>query len=299
MTRAAAVACLALATVLVFRAAAGSAGAEPSPIRGGSFEPSGVVHVRGTGGVLFVDDGRNREILWMELNDDGTQRSAVIPVKLDADVTDLEGITSDGRYVYVVGSQSKRDGVDGDGLVRFRYDPATRTTTDVERIRGVRAWLAREVAELKGADRRGKQGLNIEALAWDPRANRLLLGLRTPIVDGDGLVVALTPRDRSGPFTTGNFQAAPNAIRLSLGGAGIRSLEYDDHAGAFRLIADDGGNGNEEFRIAEWDGRAATITEHISSYARSLQPEGITRATLGGRPVSVVVFDTSRFLVTD
>src|SRR5262245_4523058 len=67
----------------------------PTPINGGTFEASGVVHVPGTQGVLFVDDGRNKEVFWTELNADGSQKSAVVPLPLGADITDLEGITTD------------------------------------------------------------------------------------------------------------------------------------------------------------------------------------------------------------
>src|ERR671913_2231003 len=53
------------------RAAAGS----PQPIAGGTFEASGVAYVPGTTGVLFVDDGRHREIFWMEIGANGGQRA--------------------------------------------------------------------------------------------------------------------------------------------------------------------------------------------------------------------------------
>ena len=72
-------------------------------IEGGPFEASGVVHVSGSDGVLFVDDGRAREIFWMAPGADGTQQAPAKAITLDADVTDLEGITSDGTFVYVVG----------------------------------------------------------------------------------------------------------------------------------------------------------------------------------------------------
>jgi hypothetical protein len=302
-TRRIVLALAALAVVRQFGFVEARTTVEPKRIAGGTFEPSGVIHVRDTAGVLFVDDGRHREIFWMELNPDGTQASPAVRVPIAADITDLEGITSDGARVYVVGSQSKKTGFEGDGLVRFRFDPRTRTTDGVERVRGLKAWLAAQVRELRGADTaRGNRALNIEAVAWDPRARRLLLGLRTPVVDGHALVIPLTLRDPAGPFDVRNLQVAPGgAIRLPLGGAGIRSLEYDEHVSAFRLIADAGpGGGRGDFRIVEWDGRTgAANLRDVVRYPRSLQPEGIARATLHGRPVSVVVFDTSRFAVMD
>ncbi|MCA1567628.1 MAG: hypothetical protein LC803_18665 [Acidobacteria bacterium] len=48
---------------------AGEPGAGVTPFDGGTFEASGVAHVRGTDGVLFVDDGRTDEVFWMRLGE--------------------------------------------------------------------------------------------------------------------------------------------------------------------------------------------------------------------------------------
>lgn len=273
-------------------------GSTPQPIAGGRFEASGVAHVPGTAGVLFVDDGRTREILWMELDAAGRQRAAAVPVPLGADVTDLEGITSDGTWFYVVGSQSKKTGYDGDGIVRFRFDPQTRRVSGVERIRGLKAWLAEHVAELTGTARIvGDQALNIEGLAWDPARSRLLLGLRAPVVDGQALVVPLVLRDPSGPFAAANLRVDGRALRLPLGGAGIRSIEYDAGAGAFRVIAGAAlDEKSRDFRIVEWKGGDAPgPLRTLATFPASLKPEGITGAAVGGRQVSVLVFDVGRY----
>ena len=128
--------------------------AQPSRIEGGNFEASGVAYVAESNQVLVVDDESEREVFVMELLPDGSQKRPVAPVALGADVTDPEGITFDGRHFYVVGSQSKRTGSDGDGLVRFAFDTRTREIGSVERIQGLKAWLASHVAELRGAERR-------------------------------------------------------------------------------------------------------------------------------------------------
>src|ERR1044071_10170199 len=44
---------------------------------GGTFEASGVVHVPGTSGILFIDDGKPNEVFWMELDDGGNQRGSI------------------------------------------------------------------------------------------------------------------------------------------------------------------------------------------------------------------------------
>jgi len=282
------------ASAVAVIAATPAAFRDPVPIAGGRFEASGVTHVPGSEQLLFVDDGRNRDVFVLELDADGRQVGSAVGVTLGADVTDLEGITSDGRHFYVVGSQSKKGGVAGDGLVRFRYDPSTRRIAGVERVRGLKALLETGVAELRG--RRGDLALNIEGLAWDPRGGRLLLGLRAPVVDGKALIVALTLVDPDGAFSSSNLRVDGTVMKLDLGGAGIRGLEYDDRAKSFRVIA--GGSSdrdNRDFQLREWDGVAASEPRVLRSFDARLKPEGIAAATIGGRPVSVLVFDVGRF----
>lgn len=267
-------------------------------IAGGPFEASGVAHVPGTNFALFVDDGRTRELFLMALTATGEQAGAAETIPLGADVTDIEGITSDGRFFYVVGSQSKKKGAEGDGLVRFTFDAAARRITGVERVQGLKGWLAANVPELRGAAQRsGDDVLNIEAIAWDPRGQRLLLGLRAPVVDGRALVVPIALKDPSGNLSRDNLKADGPAIRLDLGGAGIRSLEYFPRDNAFRVVA--GASLNDEdrdFQVLRWDG-GTNAPQEIATWPRELKAEGVTPATIDGRSFSVTVFDVGRFSV--
>jgi hypothetical protein len=274
----------------------------PLPITGGRFEASGVVHVPGTRGVLFVDDGRNREIFWMEIAPGGAQHGAARPIPLGADVTDLEGVTTDGTWFYVVGSQSKKTGFDGDGLVRFKFDAQAHRIANVETVRDLKGFLAEHVPELAGTGRRiGDDVLNIEAIAWDPREERLLLGLRAPVVDGQALIIPLKIGDGEQALTRENLRVAGEAIRLPLGGDGIRSVEYDPRTKGFRLITGAGLNAEtRDFRILEWDGSTARHgLREVTRFDRRLKPEGIATAPLDGRSTSIVVFDTSRFTMIE
>jgi hypothetical protein len=270
-------------------------------ITGGLFEASGVAHVPGSNQLLFVDDGRTREIFLMELTTAGKQAGAATRIPLEADVTDLEGITWDGRHFYVVGSQSKDTGFDGDGLVRFTFDPHGRRTDSVERIQGLKAWLAANVAELRGTERTiGDHVLNIEGIAWDPTGPRLLLGLRAPVIDGHALIVPIRMIDAAEAFRIENLRVDGPTIRLDLDGEGIRSIEYDERAKAFRIFT--GATLNEEdreFRLVEWDGKSGSAPRELSRFSRLLKPEGIARADLDGQSISVIVFDTGGFTVLD
>jgi Protein of unknown function (DUF3616) len=281
-----------------------AASARASFFAGGTFEASGVAHVPGTDGVLFVDDGRTDEVFWMRLGEGGAQAGAITPVKLGASVIDLEGMTTDGSHFYVVGSQSKSQGGELAGLVRFKFDAAAARAEGVEAVSGLKRFLAENVAELRGMGQTKYKdgGINIEGVAWDARGGRLLLGLRSPVVDGHALVVPLRLRDARGAFAAENLEVeGGKAIRLPLGGAGIRSIEYDDALKAFRLISGAGPNAEKvDFKFWEWDGDAARpgLRETVS-YDRRLKPEGVTRVSAGGRDFTFIVFDTSLYTAAE
>ncbi|HYP28131.1 MAG TPA: DUF3616 domain-containing protein [Blastocatellia bacterium] len=278
----------------------GQSGDKDRAFEGGTFEASGVVSVPGAGGILFVDDGKAGEVQWMQLDANGNQMGAIRPVRLGVDIQDLEGITTDGRYFYVVSSQAKK-GSDRHGIVRFTFDPESRSAGGVETLSDLKRYLVENVGQLKDmADRKAKDdGLNIEGLAWDPRGERLLLGLRSPVVDGQAVVVAMKLRDPRGPFSYENISAAETeVIRLPLGGLGIRSIEFDDRSKAFRIIA--GATESQDradFKLWEWNGDAGRpALKEAARFGGKLKPEGITRASAGGNEFIFVVFDNSRYM---
>jgi hypothetical protein len=271
---------------------------------GGTFEASGVVHVPGTDGVLFVDDGRPNEIFLLQLDKDRKQAGAIKDIAIATSIIDLEGITTDGTYFYIVGSQSKAKGADQAGLARFTFDAASQRAVGTQAATGLKKFLAENVAELRGMENKkyNDGGINVEGVAWDPQNKRLLLGLRSPIVDGHALVVPLKLRDPKGSFSFDNLEVEDRkAIRLQLGGAGIRSIEYDDSRKAFYLITGAGPNNEKlDFKTWEWSGNAqVSALREINTFDRRLKPEGITRVSTGNGDFTFIVFDTSGYTATD
>ena len=266
---------------------------------GGTFEASGITHVAGTNGFLFVDDARPGEVLWMVLDKGGKQMGSITPVKLGIDVDDPEGITTDGTYFYVVGSQSRSKSADQAGLVRFRFNKETKTAADVHSISGLKRFLVENVADLRSLES-GKSKddeIDIEGLAWDPERRSLLLGLRSPLRDGKALVVQLKMRDPRGTFSFENIEAVEDTIRLPLAEMGIRSIEYDVRQGLFYIIGGaTGGQDKTDFKLWEWTGQAdGSGLREITTFDRKLQPEGVSS---GGEdsPFKLIVFDSSRYL---
>lgn len=275
-----------------------------TPFIGGKFDASGVADVPGTAGILFVDNGREGQVFWMELDQKGKQVGAINGLNLGVNIEDLEGITTDGTSFYVVSSQSRPKAIATEGLVRFKFDNRSHSTKEIESISGLKKFLVENVAELRqGAEKNGKDGgLNVEGLAWDPRRGRLLLGLRSPIVNGHALIVPLRLRDQRGPFSIDNLEVENSkAIRLPLGGVGIRSIEYDARAKVFRIISGAAENQDQtDFGLWEWNGdeQQPKIRE-TKRFDKSLKPEGVARATSGSHDFLIIVFDASGYTILE
>ncbi len=268
---------------------------------GGLFEASGVTYVPGSNSILFVDDGKPGEVQWMEIDEQGNQLGTIKPIALGLAIEDLEGITTDGNYFYAVGSQSRAKSRNQNGLVRFKFDPQTRRVESAEPVGDLKTLLIENVVELRDfTNRKAKDdGLNIEGLAWDVEGRRLLLGLRSPIIDGKALAVAVKLRDPQGAFSRDNLEVENQAIRLDLGGLGIRSIEYDNRLKLFRIISGASESQDKtDFKLWNWAGDQSAPQE-VSILGRKLKPEGVTRATAGNTDFTIIVADTSRYFRMD
>ena len=190
------------------------------------------------------------------------------------------------------------------GLARFNFDRTSQRATGTQAVSGLKKFLSDKVAELRGLGNTKYKdgGINVEGIAWDPLNKRLLLGLRSPVVDGHALVVPLKLRDPKAALSFENLVVEGNkAIRLALGGAGIRSIEYDQSRKAFNLITGAGPNSEKmDFKIWEWNGNDGTpALSEKETFDRRLKPEGITRVSTGTREFTFIVFDTSGYAAAD
>jgi pSer/pThr/pTyr-binding forkhead associated (FHA) protein len=274
-----------------------------TPFQGGVFEASGAVFVPGGNGILFVDDNRPEEVLWMQVDESGRQVGQVKPIPLGVAVEDPEGITSDGNYFYIVGSQSKPNAGERNALVRFAFDPANQTVQKAEALTNLRDFLVANVPELKESpDKKGSDGgLNIEGIAWDFKRGRWLLGLRSPLArDGNAFVVAVKLRNPGGAFSADNLQLAePNAIQLKLGGLGIRDIQFDPESNSFLIIAGAPEHHEKtEFTLWEWNGTfdqsgSESALRREQDFDPKIKPEGLTHVEIGGRKFILVVGDSS------
>jgi hypothetical protein len=273
-----------------------------TPFVGGTFDASGVAGVPGTDGVLFVDNKREGQVCWMKLDQNGKQVGEIKVIDLGVVVRDPESITTDGTYFYIASSLTNRKASDSAGLVRFKFDAQSYRAGAVETISGLRKFLVEGVAELRDdGDESGKNGgLNIEGLAWDSRQGRLILGLRSPIIDDHALLVPLRLRDPRGAFVIDNLKV-DRAIPLSLKEGGIRDIAFDPRANVFRILSGAAEDQDAtDFTLWEWDGNEQQPgLRETSRFDESLKSEGIARVTAGGRDFILIVFDSSGYAVVD
>jgi pSer/pThr/pTyr-binding forkhead associated (FHA) protein len=279
-----------------------------APFEGGAFEASGVTWIEDTNAVLMVDDNRPTEVLLMNLDQNGKQAGAVTPINLGADIMDPEAITEDGTWFYVVGSQSDPKNGPKNALLRFGYDRQTKTIrANPEVIADLRSFLL-QIPEISAEGQKPgtKGGLNIEGLAWDPPNNRLLLGLRSPLIDGHAVIVPLKLKDPLGPFATSNLQlASPRVIKLNLEGQGVRDIDYNKHLKSFLIVS--GATELTEktdFGLWEWNGdadqtRIESRPRHEKTLDERTKPEGVTNVTIGGKSFVLLVCDASGYLKLD
>lgn len=271
---------------------------------GGVFEASGVVQVPGTDGVYFVDDGRPAQILWMMLDQTAHQSGPIKPVDLGVSVADPESIAYGGSFFYVMGSQSDSRAGERNALVRFALDPSTHSLVgQAEVMTDLRSFLFANVPELKGLEAKGEDGgVNVEGIAYDPTSDRLMLGLRSPVVGGKALIVPLKLRDPRGQFSTANLLPPGSAIQLPLGGLGIRDIEFDLRSSAYYIIAGAAAHGESpSFSLWEWNGgtdmaNPESTPREITKLDGKMKPEGITHIKIGGKDFIFIVGDGSSYL---
>ncbi len=157
-------------------------------------------------------------------------------------------------------------------------------------------WAAGQNPDAPNAALAGAAGLNIEGLSVSKDARALLLGLRSPLVQGKALLIPLS--NPVAALGLGGSAPQPAALAapvlLDLGGLGFRSIEWDAARKSY-LIAAGSADDAKVFRFYTWTGDAnaapvAVKTESALAAAK-LEPEGLT--PVPGSKCTAVVGDGS------
>jgi Protein of unknown function (DUF3616) len=269
----------------------------------GIYEPSAVQQLP-DGRFLVVEDERRRPFSTFTVSDKGEVRSAALTRSFFQmfssfwELDDLEGLASDKRgFVYAITSHSRDDAGNEkktrERLVRFRVKGNQVTDTKVvedlkQRLTARHPVLA---AAAKVRDVKGSNGLNIEALAISEDQSQMLIGFRSPLVDGRAIVCSL--QNYVDVFDSDASPViAPVLEELDLGGFGIRGLSYVPAINEYMVIGGPASKADEPCGLFRWRGPGSSpVRVTIPGLKDFAHAEGVSAANIANRQCVVVVSD--------
>jgi Protein of unknown function (DUF3616) len=269
----------------------------------GIYEPSAVQQLP-DGRFLVVEDERRRPFSTFTIDDNGKVRSAALTRSLFQmfssfwELDDLEGLASDKLgFIYAITSHSRdeegNEKKTRERLVRFRVkgDHVTDTAVveDLKIALTKRHPVLAKAAEVQ--DVKGGNGLNIEALAITEDQRQMLIGFRSPLVDGRAIVCSL--QNYQDVFDSDASPVIATVLEeLDLGGFGIRGLSYVPAISEYLIIGGPASKANEPCGLWRWKGpgnRPQRVT--IPSLKDFAHAEGVSAANIANKSYVVVVSD--------
>jgi hypothetical protein len=270
----------------------------------GLHEPSAIQQLP-DGRFLVVEDEKSHPLSLLTISAAGRVAShALMPgwLQMFSDfwaLDDLEGLTLDrAGNLYAITSHS-RD-ADGDDktsrekLVRFRIDGDKVEQSTV--VGGLKRALTAAhpvlAAAAKVEDVKQDGGLNIEALEISPDAQRLLIGFRSPLQDGQAIIASV--ENVSAVFEDDAKPRISHRLDLlDLDGSGLRGMAWVPSLEGYLLIGGPTSSAEGPFSLWFWSGKpgapARSVTvPGLESFRKA---EGICPAVIDGVERIVIVSD--------
>lgn len=263
----------------------------------GVFEPSAVQQLA-DGRFLVVEDEKAYPLSVFRIDPDGAVETTALPVD-GWELDDLEGLAADsaGR-LYAITSHSR----DGDGdeqaernqLLRFRIDD--NALQDVRQTSRFKTALVATHPVFTDAvaekDVKGRGGLNVEALEINPRSGALMVGLRSPVMDGRAVIITIENPDAVFDQAQA-MRIAPELITLDLGGDGLRGMAFLTDLNGYLLISGPTAKLKVPFRLWFWRGDASHTPKRVQARETACfeHAEGICPAVIDGQAKIVLVSD--------
>ncbi|MBI5007736.1 MAG: DUF3616 domain-containing protein [Nitrosomonadales bacterium] len=270
----------------------------------GVYEPSAIQQLA-DGRFLVVEDEKEHPFSLVTIRRDGSAGSTPLtPDMRQADddfwkLDDLEGIALDrSGNIYALTSHSRNGKGEQkrsrDKLVRFRIEGervvAPSVVMELKPALAAAHPLLAQAAEIRDVKNDG--GLNIEALEISPDQQRLLVGFRSPLLDGRAIVASV--ENPAAMFDAGATpRIAPELETLDLGGNGIRGMSWVPALGGYLLISGPVAREQVHFQLWFWSGKSGEHPRRVS--VPGLQgfehAEGVTPAVIDGRQRIMIVSD--------
>jgi len=246
------------------------------------FEPSGATTMP-DGKVLIVEDESGENALKMiEVEEDGDVveiGNLYLPKKIKKrfkkDIEDIEALTSDENFVYAITSHSlSRAGKaqkQREKLIMFKYEDGSivdfHTYGDLKKdlVNGYESTFQSGIFTLND--------INIEGLSYDPISKQLLIGFRSPLIDGKAIIMSIqNPKEM---FADGTKPKFGQPITIDLYGLGIRDMTYDVAKDGFWIIAGSVNNRDSKFELWFMNRKDYALSL-VKDYPNLNYAEGIT-----------------------
>ncbi len=273
----------------------------------GLYEPSAIQQLA-DGRFLVVEDEKEHPFSLVTLGADGTVKSkAMRPGWFEGNkpfwkLDDLEGLTADDQgYLYALTSHSRDDDGDPrksrDKLVRFRIEGDSVLEPLV--VSGLKPALVAAHPVLATAalvqDVKSDGGLNIEALEITPDRQRLLVGFRSPLLDGAAIIAGIS--NPSAVFDTGEAPHVSGDLQtLELGRQGIRGMAWIAPLQGYLIISGPASQVEQAFGLWFWSGQPLAparrvVVPGLQHFERA---EGVSAAVIDGVARIVIVSDDGK-----
>lgn len=271
----------------------------------GIYEPSGIRQLA-DGRFIVVEDEQQRPLSVLQIHADGRVDCSALPPPdtpaADDDfwrLDDLEGVALDrSGYVYAITSHSRNSAGDAEPsrekLVRFRVagdrviEP--RMVVGLKRALIAAHPLLAAAAEIRAVKTQG--GLNIEALEMSPDQRRLLLGLRSPLLDQRAIIAVI--ENPAAIFDAGEQpQLAASLRTLDLGGNGIRGMSYVPALRGYLVIGGPVARERVQFDLWFWNGDEGDAARRVivPGLPGFEHAEGVNPALIDGQQRIILVSD--------
>ncbi|MCP2039784.1 hypothetical protein L1281_000354 [Neisseria sp. HSC-16F19] len=258
------------------------------------YEPSAAQQLA-DGRILVAEDEAKTVFSLLTVNADGSWQEdaaaahslrASLPQKLD----DVEALAIDARgRLYAATSHSTdkqgRRQADRERLVRFSIH--NNRATDWQQAVNIKDALMADKTLQAALRQQGAAvdfaAINLEAMAYDPNTQRLLLGLREPLAQGRTLLLAIT-----NPDAMFERRAAPQFALVALWDlqkGGLRSLEYHPPSGTFYASNEvlSASTGRPVSQLWHWSGKAGEAPQALDGLAGLKNAEALAWLHRDGR----------------
>lgn len=269
----------------------------------GLYEPSAIQQLP-DGRFLVVEDEKAHPFSLVTIAADGQVRSTpLLPPEHDDDAVwkldDLEALALDpAGWIYALTSHSRTGSGEvkkaRDKLVRFRVEGGRMAAPSL--VRELKPALVEVHPALAAAaditEVKAQGGLNIEALEIGADGRHLLVGFRSPVIDGKAIIARV--ENPAAMFDAGEPpRIAPVLIRLDLGGSGMRGMAWVPALGGYLIVSGPVARQPVPFQLWFWRGGAGDAACRVRAGDRQgfEHAEGVTPAMVDGQPRIVIVSD--------